>query len=141
MPKITAARIALTALIVLSLTGCAGTVDAAPSEPQDATQAAPSETTTPLVAEKSSTATADAAELEAAYLVEVRDRLSKIHTQIPNATDEQLIATAYEACDRIAEGTSGEDMTLIEGETRTNGYYMDTAAISTSAALTICPRS
>lgn len=136
-------RIALvSAVLLLALTGCAGTVGDDTSAPQDAAptvETTPTETPEPLTAEKASEKTD--AELEAAYLVEVRDRLSKIHTQIPNATDEQLIATAYEACDRIAEGTSGEDMTLIEGETRTNGYYMDTAAISTSAALTICPRS
>lgn len=139
---------ALAVLIALTLTGCAGTTDTASDETQDVATTStevtetptPTPTTEPLVAETTAPEATDA-EKEAAFLVEVRERLSKIRTQIPDATDEQLLEAAHEACERIAAGTSGEDMTLIEGETRTNGYFMDTAAISTSAALTICPRS
>lgn len=138
MPKITAARIALTALIVLTLTGCAGTVSSDASEPQDAAQAAPSETTAPLTAQKSSEQTD--ADAEAAYLSTVRERLSRIVSQIPDATDEQLLAAGYDACDRLADGESSEGMSVIQDEQKSkHGYYSDSGHIITSATLTLCP--
>lgn len=95
-------------------------------------------TTPPLVAETPTPLRGEDA--EAAYLLEVRSRLAKIQTQIPNATDEQLIAVAYEACERITGGESSEGMSVIEGEEiSTHGYYMDSGSIITSARLTLCP--
>lgn len=147
MPKVTAARIALTALIALALTGCSGAADEATSDPRSFAQSVPSETpevapepspsTEPLIAAPDAEMTE--AEAEAAYLVTVRERLSKIRTQIPNASDEQLLIAARDACERLEAGESGENMTLIEGEDLTNGYYMDSGAIIISARLTMCP--
>lgn len=62
-------------------------------------------------------------------------------TQIPDATDAQLLEAGYKACDRIESGEPSEDISLIEGETRTRGYYMDSGAIITAARVTICSPS
>lgn len=56
MPKRTAATITAAALILLTLTGCAGSPEEATSEPQSAPQSAPAETAEPEEAQKMSTA-------------------------------------------------------------------------------------
>ena len=132
------ARSAVAALAVLSaltLTGCAGSVESPAAE---STAPAATESAAPLVAEGEPTEATDA-EAEAAFLVEVRDRLGKIRTQIPDVTDEQLIESAYEACEALAPNLTGEDLSLIDGETRTNGHFMDSSAIIVAARLTMCP--
>lgn len=133
----------LTAAILVLLTGCAAAADEASSEPETITTVttdetpAPEETPDELVA--SGPADMTDAEAEAAFLVEVRDRLRKIRTQIPDATDEQLLAKAHEACVALAPDLTGEDLSLIKGETRTNGHFMDSSAIIVAARLTMCP--
>lgn len=94
--------------------------------------------TEPVVAESPAPPVA-ATDPEAAYLIEVHARLARIQTQIPDVTDEQLITLAHTACDRMAAGISGENWSGIEGETKTNGYYMDSGAIAIAAAMTLCP--
>lgn len=96
------------------------------------------ESEAPLVAEPPAPS-ATTENTEDAFLIEVRSRLAKIRTQIPEATDEQLLDAANEACDRIEGGESSAEMSLIEGETQTGGYFMDSGAIITSARLTMCP--
>lgn len=129
------------ALLAVTLTGCGEDTTAQDTEKRSFAQSAeqtPEASTPPLVADPTPAALSDE-DAEAAYLLEVRDRLTKIRTQIPDVTDEQLLAAAQDACDRLAAGESGENMTLIEGETTTNGYYMDSGAIIISARLTMCP--
>lgn len=132
--KITAASVALTALLVLGLTGCAGTgTDAGDAS----TAPVASESVAPLVAEEP--AVPEGGD-EAAYLEEVRDRLPAT-TVIPNATDEQLIAAGWEACAQREAGVSGDDLTVIEGEQRNEitGAYRDSAAILAAARVGLCP--
>ncbi|OIU88667.1 hypothetical protein [Microbacterium sp. AR7-10] len=97
------------------------------------------ESAAPLVAETSAPPTA-AENAEDAFLIEARSRLAKIRTQIPDATDAQLLDAAHEACERIEGGESSAEMSLIDGETKSDaGYFMDSGAIITSARLTMCP--
>lgn len=127
--------VTVTVALLLALTGCGE--EAPESAPVGfANTEASAETPAPLVAEKPEASTDNA---ESDYLVKVRDRIAKIQTQIPNATDAQLLEAGYAACERIEAGISGEDWSIIEGETMTNGYYMDSAAISGSARTTLCP--
>lgn len=136
MPQRTTGLAATALVLLLALTGCGET---ATDQPEGQARAASesAETTAPLVAEEPSAATAE--DQEAAFLDEVRDRLSKIRTQIPNVTDAQLLDSARTACARLDAGESGENMTLIEDEQLTNGYYMDSGAIIIAARLTMCP--
>lgn len=139
MPKITAARIAVTALILVSLTGCTSTDDGAGTEPvgfanvqQDATPMPE-----PLVAE---TPGAESTVDEADFLAEARSRFTTA-TQIPDATDEQLIEAGWAACAYLEAGNNPDDLTVIEGETRNlgeDGYFMDSAAIATAAVMHLC---
>jgi hypothetical protein len=114
---------------VLLLAGCSSAPQsAAPSDPAPASSA-------PLVAE-SPAATSDAG--EAAYLAAVREAL-RPDTQIPNATDEQLLEVGQRACEELNKGTDTTELSLIEGEQPNDiGTYNDSAAIITSAATTIC---
>ena len=132
--------IAAAAVLAITLTGCGEDTTSTDATPQSLMQEEPSseETATPLVAETAPNQRSDK-DAEAAFLDEVRSRLAKIQTQIPNVTDEQLLAAAYEACQRLDSGESGENMSLIDGETTTGGYYMDSGAIIISARLTMCP--
>jgi hypothetical protein len=139
-----AAAIALTML----MTGCAAARIVLENVQQDssAAQSAEASTPTPEATESDapliagSPAPPVAAEnAEDAFLIEVRSRLAKIRSQIPDATDEQLLDSAHEACERIEGGESSAEMSLIEGETQTGGYFMDSGAIITSARLTMCP--
>lgn len=139
MPKVTAAIAAL--VLVFVLAGCGeaetdGNADRASSTAaNESTEPTPS--AAPLSAETPQPLNAE--EAEVAFLVEVHDRLAKIQSQIPNATDQQLVTAAQEACDRLESGESGENMSLIDGEEETNGYFMDSGAIIIAARLTMCP--
>jgi hypothetical protein len=137
-------RLALTAAIIaagLALAGCAATQD----EPE-ATQPAVSSTQEkpapsasgdpePLVAETPT----DFAASESEYLENVRELLPA-KTQVPDATDEQLLAVGREACTRMAAGETSDTIVLIDGETPNpdSGLYLDTIAILTAAALHLC---
>lgn len=119
--------LAATALLLLALTGCAGVAETASTdEPEDSQTAtsAPEETETPLVAE--TPAEPEQTDAEAAYLKFLADH-PRQGTVIPNATDEQRLAAGYEICAQLAEGKEGNEITVIEGETRNpdSGYYMD----------------
>ena len=134
MPKI----LALMAVLLLALTGCAGTPDTAPSQPQDSSQSTPAESTAPLVAEAPVAPTVDAA--DAAFLEYVRENVLP-ETQIPNATDAQLIAAGHDACAQLESGVALENVRVVDGETphpSTSAYY-DTSAIMGGAILSYCP--
>lgn len=135
---------AVAAVLLLSLAGCAGAPDEASSAPASAAQTAsePTESPAPLVAEaaeKTAYASDDErflGELAAAY-----ERRADLQTQIPNATDEQLIAAGHAACDQLP--SIGYETTLahvIEGETPNGlGTYQDSAIIAAIAVQVYCP--
>lgn len=144
MKRITVATVA--AVLLLGLTGCAdtsggaetATVSASEQGSLEATPSA-SRTETPDPLSVGDTESAGEGDVETAFLDEVDSRLSSIQSQIPDATEEQLLSAGHEACERLAGGESGENMTLIEGEETTGGYYMDSSAIIIAARLTLCP--
>lgn len=124
------AGIAATVLIAFALTGCSGT---APEAPEDA-GATPPATTVPLAAESPAAAPSG----ETAYLEAVRAALPR-NTQIPNATDEQLLEVGEKACAELAAGTDTTLLSVIDGEqTDEIGYYRDSQAIITAAAIDLC---
>lgn len=139
MPKITAATVAVTAFLLAALTGCAdgaGKGADETSSPSAIETAMPEEPEAPLAA--GAPQKVEAAQVEAEFIEVVRDRLSKIQSQIPDATDEQLVSAAWKACEQM-NNTNNEELSLIEGETKTSGYYMDSDAIKIAARLTLCP--
>lgn len=142
MKRTTMAPIAAVAL--LTLTGCAestGNATAERSTVEAAETAAPpiqpNETSEPLIAQESE----DASSTESQFLVEARDRLSGLGaaTTIPDATDEQLITAGKSACGDLLSGTPFVDVSVIEGEERVQGSYLDSAAIATAGLLFFCP--
>lgn len=146
MKKSAIAAIATAAVLVvgggtayaLSTNGQAATAPALIEATATTTPTA-TESAAPLVAETPAPLAA-AENANDAFLIEARSRLAKIRTQIPDATDAQLLDAAHEACERIEGGESSAEMSLIEGETKSDaGYFMDSGAIITSARLTMCP--
>lgn len=118
--------IAVAVLVALTLTGCAGTPDEAGDE-----------SAAPLVAE-SPAATSDEGGDEATYLEAIRETLPST-TIIPNATDEQLVAAGWDACERHDAGEAWEDISVIDGEERNvGGIYLDSQAISIAAGDHLC---
>ncbi len=132
MPKVTAASIVLTALIAATLTGCAAASETAPSAPD-----AVDESAAPLVAvTPEETPTDDA---ESAFVASVRTGLPQ-DTQIPDATDQQLIDAGYRACDALESGDDPISISVIDGEQQDEGgYFQDSIAIITASVQTICP--
>lgn len=126
-------RIALVAAaLLLTLTGCSG----APANAGDErTAPAATESAAPLVAE---TTEPEAANPHAAYLDGVRALLPE-KTQIPDATDEQLIAAGMAACERLAAGEASDLISVIEGETPNGlGSYNDSGMIVSAARTHLC---
>jgi hypothetical protein len=75
---------------------------------------------------------------EAAFLAEVRGNLRPDNV-IPDATDEQLLAAGYRACEIRATGQATDTISVIDGEEPTRGgYYRDSIQIVQAAATTIC---
>ncbi|PRB14458.1 DUF732 domain-containing protein [Microbacterium sp. MYb62] len=138
MPKVTAAILA--ALVAVALTGCAGTTPGSGDEraaPAATESASPVESAAPLSAE---TAPPEISDPDTAFLAYVRKTLLP-ETQIPRATDKQLIDAGHEACRQLESGVALEDVRVVEGETAhpsTGGYY-DTSAIMGGAILSYCP--
>ena len=134
MPKVTAAAIAVTALLLIGPTGCTGTT---PSAGNESTAPVASESTPPHVAE-SPTAEPEVPDAEARFLALVGESLP-VDTIIPDVTDEQLVAAGMEACDRLRAGEMPDTMSLIEGEQKNDAdIYPDSSAIISSACLTLC---
>jgi hypothetical protein len=138
MPKVTAAVLA--ALVVVALTGCAGSAPGAGDEraaPAATESATPVESAVPLSAEAAAPEISDA---DTVFLAYVRKTLLP-DTQIPNATDQQLIDAGHEACRQLETGVALEDVRVVEGETAhpSTGAFYDTSAILSGAILSYCP--
>lgn len=133
MPKVTAATLAVTGLLLIALTGCSGGAHDAGDE---RTSPVASESAAPLVAE-----TPETDPNEEGFLKSFRDLQVTYPSIIPNATDEQLLAAGLEACERLAAGEESTDISLIEGEKRaeTSQMYLDSISIVTAARTTLCP--
>lgn len=133
MPKVTAAVLA--ALVALTLTGCAASAESAADE---RTAPAVTESAAPLVAEET-TEPATPTTPDEIYLERVRAELPQ-NTVIPNATDEQLLDAAEDACSQIAEGVDVLAVQVVQGEAPNGlGYYESSAKIGAIAAETFCP--
>lgn len=136
MPKVTAAVLA--ALVALTLAGCAAPASQETDEPA-VTQSSP-EAPEPLVAQTAAPEEVDDPEvLFVAKFHEMRDSMAGA-SQIPDATDDQLIASGWEACELIRSGTSPDSVRLVDGE-HPNGadVYADSSALMNAALLTLCP--
>lgn len=123
------------ATVLLLLAGCTSTPASEPA-PVASSSAAPAENATaePLAAQTPE-ATEDTA--EATFVADVRAKLRPDNV-IPDATDAQLIAAGEKACEQIASGTPTDQISVIEGEELTAGYYRDSVQIVQAAATTIC---
>lgn len=128
MPKVTAARIALTALIVVGLTGCAGQVEEPAAEPRGLVQSVPSATpesaaeSTPSVDITAPGEVCDPGNANDAICAAFYPEQAAINaTSAPRAleplasmSDEEKIALAHQACEILAAGGSKETSTLVE---------------------------
>lgn len=124
--------VVLALLAALTLTGCTAAPDTAPSEPEDATESAE-----PLAAETPTEA--GTSEADTLFLTYVRDNLLP-ETQIPDASDEQLIAAGHVACEQLESGVALEAVRVVEGEQpHKNGNFYDTSAIMNGALKAYCP--
>lgn len=124
------------ALLLLTLTGCTGTAEDAGHE---RTAPAATESAAPLTAETAEATPAD--DIEAEFIDRFHDFRAQntLPSQIPDATDEQLISAGYDGCARLEAGEVGEDISLIDGETRSEaGLYVDSGAILSAASVTLC---
>ena len=131
-------RVLVVLVAALALAGCSATEQAevaAPTvtvtaTPEPAGEPAPE----PLVA---STPEPTASGSDDEFVTEVRIRLK----YLPDATDEQLIASAHQACDKMAAGEDKGQVRLVEGEQPVGFYevYPDSLAIATWAAKVYCP--
>lgn len=127
---------AATAALLLGLVGCS----AAPEETSTEEPTTRAETlTAEPVEEKSEQGTP-----EEAYLAAMRERLAEDRppieaTQIPNATDEQLLEAAAAACEQLASGTVHDEVRVIEGEEPNQlGRHIDSSDIALYASEFIC---
>ena len=135
--------VAATAATLLLLTGCASTPDAPANTAKSAESSDAAETVAPLTAEPP--AAADAGQSpEDAYLDVMRIRLEADRppieaTQIPNASDAQLLEAAAAACEQLAAGTEHHAVRVVDGETPNQlGRYNDSADIAGYASEFIC---
>lgn len=126
--------IAALAAGLIVLTGCTSAPEPEPETVAEETV----ETTAPLVAEN--TEDAEAADTpEAAFLAELRPLLDNDRTQIPNATDEQLLDAGVAACEQIAAGEMPDGVQVIEGEEPAPlGGYQDSGRIGVVANEHLC---
>lgn len=118
MPKVTAARIALTALVLVSLTGCAGSAEEAPTEPRGFAQTAPSQTPEPLDAETpepvaSPTPTTTWTMDEIRIIAGWRNLPESARGDV---TEEQVIAAAHSACDQLEAGVAPDAVDVELGD-------------------------
>lgn len=111
---------------------------ATPDTGQPTTDETPAgDATEPLTAKPSDAAPS----ADTLFLADVHDRLDSLGaaTIIPDATDDQLIKAGHEACDALTAGTPFDDLSVINGEGRVQGSYLDSAMIATSGVLFYCP--
>lgn len=138
MPKVTVAVLAV--LVAVALAGCGATTTGSgdvPTGPATTESAAPVASSAPLRAE---TSPPDVSDADGAFLAYVRKALLP-ETQIPNATDRELVDAGHEACRQLEAGVALEDVRVVEGETAhpSTGAFYDTSAILSGAILSYCP--
>lgn len=135
MRKITATI--MTLLVAGLVVGCSESPQVVPQEaasgPQSAEQS-PESTPAPLVAEPGPEPILTTAEGE--YVTVLRAAFDRDGTQIPNATDEQLIAAGQDACEQIDAGTNPDSVRVVEGEEEP---HADSGRIGYAAAEYLCP--
>lgn len=130
--QLIAATIAATAALLLA--GCTASVEMT----EESVTVAPQPEETELIAETSTEAPAATEGPEDAFLAGVRDGL-RDDTQIPGATDGQLLAAGADACAQMAAGAALETITVIDGETPdAAGYFVDSMIIAGNADGTLC---
>lgn len=137
MPKVTAATLSVTGLLLIALTGCSGGTDSAGEQrtaPTTSESETPEESAAPLTAETADPETTDADEVFLAY---VRDVLVP-QSQITDATDQQLIDAGHEACAQLEAGVAYEDVRVVEGEQPLNDTYYDSSAVMNGAITAYC---
>lgn len=127
---------ALALLAALTLTGCAAGTESAGDE---STAPVATESAAPLAAETAEVSPSDDIEAQFIERFHAFRAQNTLPSQIPDATDEQLIAAGYDGCDRLEAGEVGEDISLIDGETRSEaGLFVDSGAILSAASVTLC---
>lgn len=125
------------AALVLGLAGC---TSGAPSAPDTSPETAESG---PLTAEKPAAETTEGTP-EEQYLEHMRARIKEdrppdLATQIPNATDQQLLDAAADACEQLAAGVELTHVQVVEGEAANQtGYFVDSLDIANAAVEFIC---
>lgn len=130
---------AITAVALLTLTGCAESAGNATADRTVATSAtaAPSETPEPLIAETPEASPQDG--LDEQFIAWVREHLRPDNI-VPNATDEQLLTAGQDGCSQIRDDVAPDDLTVIAGEERDGGgYFRDSSVIITGARMFLCP--
>lgn len=140
------AAITAALLLAVTLSACGDDTAAGSGEgasTQSRSQSVESETPDRPVAESPGPLAAEspANDVEALFLAEARDRLTGLGsaTTIPNATDEQLIAAGHQACEALIAQQPFNDVSVIEGEQRVQGSFLDSAAIASAGILYFCP--
>lgn len=148
VPKITGGvTAAIAVLLALTLTGCgdddtvstgdaaargfAGTTDTSSPTPSASENGEPLTARTAVPSDTDDTAT---------YIEYVRGKLLA-NTQIPDASDDQLVDAGWRACELLDSGTNPDDLTVIDGEERAGGdtgYFQDSATIATGARMFLC---
>lgn len=131
----TRALATLVIVATLALAGCS-----APADDDASTAPAASSTPQTLVAEQTTAATQPES-TDSLYLADVRKALTNgRETTIPDATDEQLVAAAHDACEQAAGGATEATVQVIEGEPFDAdwGAYRDSATILIQAQKYYC---
>lgn len=110
MPKVTAASVALTALLAIGLAGCAGTPDATSSATVEPAASTETSTTTPTpTLQPTATLSTGEAKLLAGWNAFPEDVRGDI-------TDDDVLAAGHAVCDQIADGVSPEDVRMEIGD-------------------------
>ncbi|WP_295104755.1 DUF732 domain-containing protein, partial [uncultured Microbacterium sp.] len=100
------------------------------------------ESAAPLAAQEASEGTSEVTtDGEEGFLAAFREIQQTYPSVIPDATDEQLLAAGYEACERLAAGEVSTDISLIDGEEKNaqSEMYLDSVSIIGAAVPHLCP--
>lgn len=134
---------AMAAVLLLTLTGCAGSPDETPSEPQSVAQAtseapAPAETDADEIPLSVTPTTGAPTTPEEIFLARIRAGFAG--TEIVDATDEQLLATGELACEQLADGVHFKDVKVVEGDVRVaDDWYQYSGGFTTLGGTFLCP--
>lgn len=135
---------ATAAIALLALTGCSSgmEINATTSDSTPVVEESTASTPAPLVAETTEAPAESATDTpEAQFVAIVRDTWTKMatETQIPNATDEQLIDAGHKACEQLAADPKVDSVRVVDGEEPDGaGYFIDSGVIAGAAVRTLC---